>query len=113
MECESSRLAVVTARWTFLMHALTEDQLKISKIKAVPAQLAIKQHKKLVEHRKQQSEVGEKAVLGYTNKYVRVETLKKADQCLEKIVSCGQSIAPNLVDVYACLGLQSAHDNQA
>ena len=72
MEVESQRVQVRQAKWQFFVKALAQDHLALKQVEAAPQKLAMLQHKKDVAWRQEQSEIGQKAVTSYMNRFLRV-----------------------------------------
>ncbi|CAJ1438354.1 unnamed protein product [Effrenium voratum] len=72
IEVESQRLQVRNAKWVFFQKALAQDHLAMKQVDAAPGKLAMLQHKKDVQWRREQGELGRKAVVAYMDRYVRI-----------------------------------------
>ena len=79
LEVESQRLQVRTARWQFFQKALAQDHISLQQVQAAPDKLATMLHKKEVQWRKRQSDVGAKAVDAYMERYLRVVRADNAE----------------------------------
>ena len=79
MEVETQRVQVRQAKWQFFVKALAQDHLALKQVEAAPQKLAMLQHKKDVAWRQEQSEIGQKAVTSYMNRYLRVIKVDNGD----------------------------------
>ena len=87
IECDEQRKKVVEARLNFFQAALHRDQIKIARFKEVPKKIAQKQHLKTLAQHRLQAENGEKAIKDYTNKVLKVCSVDKVEDAIEKIAT--------------------------
>lgn len=79
LEVESQRVQVRQAKWQFFVKALVQDHLALQQVHAAPQKLAMLQHKKDVAWRMEQSEMGQKAVTAFMDRYARVLSVDNGD----------------------------------
>ena len=87
IECDEQRKKVVEARLNFLQAALHRDQIKIARFKEVPKKITRKQHLKTLAQHRLRAENGEKAIKDYTNKVLKVCSVDKVEDAIEKIAA--------------------------
>eukprot|EP00435_Cladocopium_sp_Y103_P021182 s564_g5.t1 len=90
---EKQRLDVLDAQWTFFKSGLMRDQCLIEKIKEVPRKVATKLHQKQVKHMQEQAKAGEAAVSGYSEKYLKVVHVARAELTNAEISEMRDAVA--------------------
>lgn len=79
MEVESQRVQVRQAKWQFFVKALAQDHLAMKQVECAPQKVAMLQHKKDMAWRQEQSEVGQRAVSAFMDRYIRVIKVENGD----------------------------------
>jgi hypothetical protein len=90
---ETSRCEVRTAKFNYFVAALKRDQLLLEQTQHVPIKVKQMEHKKLVKERTRQASNGEKAVLGYLQKFLKVTAISKIELLQQEIMSERSKIA--------------------
>ena len=92
VEVESQRLDVRNAKFNYLKTALERDHLTITTAKGLPAKVKIMEHRKGVQARQKQAEKGERAVLGYCNKYLKTIYISKPELAQTEVVTSRSAV---------------------
>lgn len=79
LEAEQERLKVRDTRWQYFQSALERDWKLLRSIKEAPERVEALKHRKLVQWRLSQAELGEKVVNAYKNKFLRCEAVPKME----------------------------------
>jgi hypothetical protein len=93
LDVERERVDVRTAKWKFFKSALNRDHLRLSQVKDVPIKVQAATHRKEVVMRQQQADNGEKAVMGYLNKFMQITHLPKIELIKQEISNFTAKVA--------------------
>lgn len=94
LEAEQERLKVRDARWQYFQAALERDWKLLRTIKEAPAKIESLKHRKIVQWRLAQAELGEKVVNAYQSKFLRCDTVSKGELAQQKINEYRSFVAP-------------------
>ena len=87
-------MKVRDARWQYFQAALERDWKLLRTIKEAPAKIESLKHRKIVQWRLAQAELGEKVVNAYQSKFLRCDTVSKGELAQQKINEYRSFVAP-------------------
>ena len=77
LEAEQQRTELRAAKWKYFVSALGRDQKQLSLVAAAPSKLENLKHRKEMAWRVEQSKLGEKVVMAYSEKHLRCRQVKQ------------------------------------